>query len=129
MVCRTLRNRSWRGIILSLTVCVALAWPITALPLPWLEDETTSLTSTAPDLPLAALATNPNVRMEKQGQFHRLSIKKPERGARVSPAARIPHPRPLMRTPQASRILPRRQLHVADPGPGSPDDPSQPFLS
>lgn len=129
MVCRTLRNRSWRRIILSLTVCVALVWPITALPLPWLEDETTSLTSTAPDLPLAALATNPNVRMEKRGQFHRLSIKKPERGARLSTSPGISRARPMARTSQAFRSLPRRPLHTVRLGPSSPDDPSQPLLS
>lgn len=129
MVCRNLRNRSWCGIILSLTVFVALTWAITILPPLWPEDETASLTSRAPDRPLTALATNPNLRIEKQAQSHRLSLKKPERGARLSPTPGIAPPRPLMRTPQASRILPRRQLHMARPGPGSPDDPSQPFLS
>ena len=129
MVCRNLRNRSWRGLTLRLAVCLALAWPITVLPPPWLEDESASLTSAVPDLPLTALTTNPNVRIEKQAQSHRLSVKKPQRGARLSPIPGIPRPSPMMRTPQAFRNHPRRPLHTVHSRPSSSDDPSQPFLS
>lgn len=129
MVCRNLRNRSRCGIILSLIVCVALAWAITILPPLWLEDETPSLTSSAPGLPLSALTINPNVRIEKEAQSHRLSVKKPERGARLSSAPGISRARPLARTSQAFRSLPRHPLHTVRLGSSSPDDPGQPFLS
>jgi hypothetical protein len=129
MVCRNLRSRPRRGLVLSLAVCLALAGGITIPPPPWLEDGTASLTSTARDLPLSALATNPNVRIEKQAQSHRLSVKKPERGARLSTAPGNSRARPLARTSQAFRSLPRRPLHTVRLGPNSPDDPSQPLLS
>ncbi len=130
MLCRTLRNWSWWRFTLTQAVCVAVLWGITVLPDGWFKDESPSLTPTAHDLPLSALAANPNVRFEKVAQSQRLSInKKPERSARLSTPIRATRSRPYAPTPQAFQNLPRRHIHAVRIRPSSPDDPSHLYLS
>lgn len=129
MLCRKLRVGSWRGMTPTLVVSLALIGGIAFIPPGWVEDETPSLTPAAHDVPLAAVAENSGVRIEKQAQSQRIFIKKPERSARLSSAERAPGLRPSYPTPQAFRSLPRRQLYAPRSRPSSPDDPSDPLLS
>src|SRR5574341_1205600 len=113
MVCATLRTRSPHSLLLILFVCLTLVSGIAALPSAWLQDEATSLRPMAHDLPLNALITDPAIRMEKQAQSYRPSMRKLERGARLSAGTGVPPPR--LRTPvrQVFQNLPRRQFHPA----------------
>lgn len=124
MLCRRLRVRSWPGAGTTLVLCLALTGGLAVLPPVWLEDETPALAPAAHDIPLTAVAEGSGVRLEKQAQSPRLVIRRPERGARLSSAGRVPRPRPFTPTTQAFRSLPRRQLYAAGNRGSSPDDPS-----
>jgi hypothetical protein len=129
MRCRRLRLRSWWSITLPLIVCLALVGGIAVIPATWPDEGFPSLTPTTHDLPLSALAEASAVRIEKQAQSHRLSIKKPERGVRPSTTERMANSRPSPPTPRAFRSLPRRHLYAPRSRPSSPDDPSNRLLS
>lgn len=125
MLCRSLRNLRWSRLPLTLAICLALIGGIAALPSAWPEDEAPSLTIRTYTLPLAALAANSGLRIEKQAQPHRLSFPKPGHSARLASIARSAAPYPPM---QAYRAFPRRLLHPGHLKPRSPDDPGSPLL-
>ena len=110
-------------------MCLALTAGVTGLPSAWPEDGTPSLTPSGHDLPLTALMGNPGVRNEKQAQAQRLSIKRPERAARLSLVTVVANPRPSIPSWQIYRSLPRRLLPAVHIESNSPDEPSDPFLS
>lgn len=129
MLCRTLRTWSCQGIFPTLFVCLALVGGLTALPPAWPEDETSSLTPAAHNVPLTAVTESAGVRIEKQAHSHRLILKRPDRSTRLSSAERSPSLRACNPTAQAFHSLPRRQLYAARSRPISPDDPSDPLPS
>lgn len=129
MRCRRLRIRSWWSITPTLIACLALVGGIAVIPATWPDGEFPSLTPTTHNLPLSALAEASAVRIEKQAQSHRLSIKKPERGAWTSATERMASSRPIPPTPPAFRSLPRRHLYAPRSRPSSSDDPSHRLFS
>jgi hypothetical protein len=130
MVCRNLRSfLNWR-LPLIVPVCLAMLGRIAIPPPAVSADQVPSLTIRAPEFPLAALAETAGIRIEKQAQSQRPSIRKLDRASRLIIAVvRHRGPRLNVRIQHVFRNLPRRQLHAMRLTPSSSDDPSSPLLS
>ncbi len=125
MLCRNLRELPYGRLPLIVLVCLALAAGVGIPPLVPSADQTPSLTIRAPEFPLAALAETAGVRIEKEAQSPRPSIRKPNRMARLLiPVARDHGARIGVHIQHVFRNLPRRQLHAVRITPRSSDDPS-----
>ncbi len=130
MLCRTLRNVSSGRLALGGLLCLALALG-TAAPtrVSFQDEEPTSISVRAPEVPLAALETTSSVRFEKHGQAVRVTVHKPERSAHLSSVERTcnavfrPGGRPT------SPLLPRRFLPPRHMTPRATNDAGDPFLA
>src|SRR5574341_314968 len=114
-------------LVLILVACLALVCGTTIFPDTWLEDVTPSLTATAQDLFGTAVIPNPGARIEKQTRSHRMSVRGPERGTRVSESTGAPSHQVSTQTRRVFWNLPRRQDHPARTKPISPDAPTDAF--
>lgn len=125
-VLRTLRSPVVRQLIALCTICWILAPGTLVAPMPAFGDATPALVIHAPEIPLAALASNSPTRLAKQAQLlQRSTPLKPERNARYLPAAeRLFAVRPLAPLHRSHRDLPRRSLPGRRTTPRAPDDPS-----
>ncbi len=125
MLCRRLRELPYWRLPLIVFVSLALIVGIGIPPLVLHAEQTPSLTIRAHELPLIALAETTGIRIEKQAQSQRSSLRKPDRIAHlVMPVAHDHGPRLSVRIQHVFRNLPRRQLHALRVTPRSPDDPS-----
>jgi len=88
-----------------------------------------SLTAASHNHPLTGLVESGGVRVEKQAQSSRLSIKKPEGSVRLSSVRPLASPPPSTIAPQLTVNLPRRHLYAPRSQPSSPDEPSDLLLS
>jgi len=129
MGCRRLRSQPWLGLAPSSIVCLTLIAGCVFLPPTWPEDRAPSLTAATHEVPLAAVAETSGIRIQKQGQSHRLFLKKPERMLRFSSVEPVTGVRPYGFIPHASTGLARRSLYPPRSQPSSPDDPSDSLLS
>jgi len=131
MICRQLRGLSSDHLSVSLAICIAVSG-LSFMAVPTLlpsEDETPTITLRGPSLPWAAVAEGTRLRLEKQAQTNRVSLKKPARSAHQAAAnthqVRVQHLRP----PQFSRDLPRRSLPAQRFTSRSSEDSGDPYLS
>ncbi|MFB3816037.1 MAG: hypothetical protein ACE147_00115 [Candidatus Methylomirabilales bacterium] len=108
-----------------LAVCLILAAAMAVAPPATLGEQAPSLVLRAPDIPLAALAVNAPIRVEKQAPGPRAQLQRPERTARYLPASeRLAAPEFRVALHQTYRDLPRRPLPRRQTAPPAPDDPS-----
>jgi hypothetical protein len=130
MICWVRRHFSWARGLLVMIVCIGMIGIVAARPAAWPEDDGPALTGPSATSPLLAIAEGSSPRLQKQAQIKRLSLHKPQLGARFSSSeyARIVQPRPQIRH-QRSSILPRRLLSVRHLVPRGPDESGDPFLS
>jgi len=130
MICWVRWNFSWARGLLVLIVCLGMVGTVAARPPVWAEDGSSAFTGPSPTSPLLALAEGSSSRLQKQAHTQRLSLHKPQRGARISSTeyARIVQPRPQIRH-QRSSVLPRRLLTVRHLVPRGPDESGDPLLS
>lgn len=130
MLCRTLRNVSAGRWALAGLLCLALAWGTAAPPrLSFQDDWGASIGIRAPEVPLAALETTSNVRLQKQGQAVRLTFTKPERRAHLSSIERPCGALFRLRARSTFPVLPRRCLRPRHAAPRAPNDAGDPFLA
>ncbi len=130
MLCRSLRSLPCWRLPLVVPMCLALVGGFPVPPPAVTAGQVPSLTIRALDFPLTALAETSGVRIEKQAELQRPSVRKPDRAARlIPPVVRDRRPRWNVRIQHVFRNLPRRQLHAVRITPGSSDDPSSPLLS
>ena len=128
MGCRRLRSQPWLGLAPSSIVCLTLIAGCVFLPPTWPEDRAPSLTAATHEVPLAAVAETSGIRIQKQGQSHRLFLKKPERMLRFSSVEPITGVPPYRFIRHTSTSLARRH-HLPRSQSSSPDDPGDSLLS
>jgi len=130
MICWALRGPAWRWLAPGLAMCLVAAGWLMALPivLPG-DDEPPALAPLAQDHPDTALAGSSGVRMEKPGQLHRPSFKRPEAGGRILRPGTIQTLRGATMHRQRLRNLPRRHRFSVRTTPRSPDGSVDPFPS
>jgi hypothetical protein len=108
-----------------LAACLILIAGMTVAPPTMLGEQAPSLVLRAPDIPLAALAVNTPIRVEKQAPGPRAQLQRPERTARYLPASeRLPAPEFRGALHRTYRDLPRRLVSWRQTAPPAPDDPS-----
>ena len=128
MLCRTLRNVSTGRWALAGILSLAMVWG-TAAParIPFQGEDPASIGLRAPEIPLAALETTPNVRFEKLGHAIRVTFHKPERSAHLSSSERVCGVRFRPKGCPTSPLLPRRSVPPRRMTPRAPNDAGDPF--
>lgn len=108
-----------------LAVCLILIASMAVAPPTMLGEQAPSLVLRAPDIPLAALAVNTPIRVEKQAPGPRAQLQRPDRTARYLPASeRLAAPEFRVALHRIYRDLPRRLVPWRQTAPPAPDDPS-----